>query len=124
MHRDLKPANLMLGGIPHDSTDRDIAAELGVVKIADFGLSKSLAQNVDAARSRSNMDLSRKYEDGMEGHQLERCAAPSNAIVTPAVKRHTLVYSLRWQPGVCKPSCGTHASGSPKTHVHAFTVLL
>lgn len=72
MHRDLKPANLMLGGIPHDSVDRDIAAELGVVKIADFGLSKSLAQNVSAARSRSGMDLDRDLEDGMEGHQLER----------------------------------------------------
>ncbi len=74
MHRDLKPANLMLGGIPHDSTDRDIAAELGVVKIADFGLSKSLAQNVSAARSRSALDLERDLEDGMEGHQLDRCA--------------------------------------------------
>ncbi len=76
MHRDLKPANLMLGGIPHDSTDRDIAAELGVVKIADFGLSKSLAQNINAAKSTSKLDLNRDVEDGMEGHQLERCAHP------------------------------------------------
>ena len=76
MHRDLKPANLMLGGIPHDSVDRDIAAELGVVKIADFGLSKSLAQNINAAKSRSTMDLNGDVEDGMEGHQLERCAHP------------------------------------------------
>ena len=34
VHRDLKPANLMLGGIPHDSTDLRLGGELGVVKIA------------------------------------------------------------------------------------------
>ncbi|KAK9904893.1 hypothetical protein WJX75_005037 [Coccomyxa subellipsoidea] len=92
MHRDLKPANLMLGGIPHDSVDRDIAAELGVVKIADFGLSKSLAQNVSAARSRSRMDLDRDLEDGMEGHQLERYKLTgetgSYRYMAPEVFRH------------------------------------
>ncbi|BDA49507.1 Integrin-linked protein kinase 1 [Coccomyxa sp. Obi] len=92
MHRDLKPANLMLGGIPHDSTDRDIAAELGVVKIADFGLSKSLAQNINAAKSRSTMDLDRDMEDGMEGHQLERYKLTgetgSYRYMAPEVFRH------------------------------------
>jgi len=34
VHRDLKPANLMLGGIPHDSTDLRLGGELGVIKIA------------------------------------------------------------------------------------------
>lgn len=43
VHRDLKPANLMLGGIPHDTGTREMAAKEGVVKIADFGLSRSLA---------------------------------------------------------------------------------
>lgn len=43
MHRDLKPANLMLGGIPHDTGTREMAAKEGVIKIADFGLSRSLA---------------------------------------------------------------------------------
>ena len=52
----LQPANLMLGGIPHDSTDLSLGGELGVIKIADFGLSKSLAQNVQAANSRRGLD--------------------------------------------------------------------
>lgn len=43
MHRDLKPANLMLGGIPHETGTREMAAKEGVIKIADFGLSRSLA---------------------------------------------------------------------------------
>lgn len=44
IHRDLKPANLMLGGpkvfAPHHR--KLLIEELGVLKIADFGLSKSL----------------------------------------------------------------------------------
>ena len=43
VHRDLKPANLMLGGIPHETGTREMAAREGNVKIADFGLSRSLA---------------------------------------------------------------------------------
>ncbi|KAK9786069.1 hypothetical protein WJX73_002690 [Symbiochloris irregularis] len=43
IHRDLKPANLMLGGMPPDIIDRPTAQKYGVCKIADFGLSKSLA---------------------------------------------------------------------------------
>lgn len=42
--RDLKPANLMIGGA-HSDTDlhrRILLHELGTLKIADFGLSKSL----------------------------------------------------------------------------------
>lgn len=72
VHRDLKPANLMLGGIPHDSTDRDIALQLGVIKIADFGLSKSLAQAEKAAKSRSALNLNKGMEEGLEGHHTER----------------------------------------------------
>ena len=43
MHRDLKPANIMLGGVPADLYDREVAQQYGTAKIADFGLSKSLA---------------------------------------------------------------------------------
>lgn len=44
IHRDLKPANLMLGGLHVRSrTQRDLMyRELATMKIADFGLSKSL----------------------------------------------------------------------------------
>ncbi len=51
-----------------------------MIKIADFGLSRSLAQAEQAARSRSVLDLNLQQgsdadpeEDGMEGHQSDRC---------------------------------------------------
>lgn len=44
IHRDLKPANLMIGGGQASTLDQRklIVQQVGVVKIADFGLSKSL----------------------------------------------------------------------------------
>ena len=41
IHRDLKPANLLIGGIhASPSTVTEMAARYGVVKVADFGLSR------------------------------------------------------------------------------------
>lgn len=45
IHRDLKPANLMIAGVPFEGGDREVAQKFGFVKIADFGLSRSLAIN-------------------------------------------------------------------------------
>lgn len=45
IHRDLKPANLMIAGVPFEGGSREIAQKQGFVKIADFGLSRSLAIN-------------------------------------------------------------------------------
>ena len=62
--------------------DRDIALQLGVIKIADFGLSKSLAQNEQAAKSQSVLDLNTgtgdDFGNGMEGHQTERCGTQTS----------------------------------------------
>lgn len=47
VHRDMKPANLMIAGAM--SVDRDsLVYETGVMKLADFGLSKSLPMNKHA----------------------------------------------------------------------------
>jgi len=50
IHRDLKPANLMIAGNPYRLAQRGfrerLMLETGIVKIADFGLSKSLTLNV------------------------------------------------------------------------------
>jgi hypothetical protein len=52
-----------------------------VIKIADFGLSKSLAQNEQAAKSQSTLAGAQQqppaaegedWEDGLEEHQTER----------------------------------------------------
>jgi serine/threonine protein kinase len=44
IHRDLKPANIMIGGFNMRSARQRQAfiQELGILKIADFGLAKSL----------------------------------------------------------------------------------
>jgi serine/threonine protein kinase len=47
IHRDLKPGNLMLSGSPYQ-TVKQIIFETGVVKLADFGLSKTLPVNKHA----------------------------------------------------------------------------
>ena len=51
-----------------------------MIKIADFGLSKSLAQNEQAAKSQQALSIPQGggdedwgEEDGMEEHQTERC---------------------------------------------------
>ena len=42
IHRDLKPSNILIGGSYHNSPS-ELALHTGVIKIGDFGLSKSLA---------------------------------------------------------------------------------
>jgi serine/threonine protein kinase len=58
--RDLKPANLMIGGGPIEaasdpSARRVLLNELGVLKIADFGLSKSLKLQLQRAGGANGM---------------------------------------------------------------------
>jgi len=47
IHRDLKPGNLMLSGSAYQ-THREIVFNTGTVKLADFGLSKTLPANKHA----------------------------------------------------------------------------
>lgn len=66
IHRDLKPANLLIGGIhASPSTITEVAARYGVVKVADFGLSRvttllktGLAQETMEMKSQSLTDMS------------------------------------------------------------------
>jgi len=47
IHRDLKPGNLMLSGSQYQS-QHDVVFDQGIVKLADFGLSKTLPWNKHA----------------------------------------------------------------------------
>jgi len=57
VHRDLKPGNLMVGGSPYLTRGR-LVADAGTVKLADFGLSKSLPK----ADKHAGFDLDSKFK--------------------------------------------------------------
>jgi hypothetical protein len=57
VHRDLKPGNLMVGGSPYLATGR-LVGDAGTVKLADFGLSKSLPK----ADKHAGYDLDSKFK--------------------------------------------------------------
>ncbi|WIA29235.1 hypothetical protein OEZ86_011743 [Tetradesmus obliquus] len=59
VHRDLKPANLMISGNLHADTEQ-LYLDSGVVKVADFGLSKSLVP-VDR-HGQMSMSLTQVYK--------------------------------------------------------------
>ena len=52
VHRDLKPANLMISGNLNANAEQ-LYLDSGVIKVADFGLSKSL----NATDKNNNVDL-------------------------------------------------------------------
>lgn len=57
IHRDLKPANLMIGGVPFEGGSRAVAQKTGFVKIADFGLSRSLAINNPTSKTSAEKEI-------------------------------------------------------------------
>lgn len=57
MHRDLKPGNLMISGSQYVPRPR-LVSDVGVVKLADFGLSKSLPK----ADKHAGYDLDSKFK--------------------------------------------------------------
>lgn len=57
VHRDLKPGNLMISGSQYVPRPR-LVSDVGVVKLADFGLSKSLPK----ADKHAGYDLDSKFK--------------------------------------------------------------
>ena len=57
IHRDLKPANLMIAGVPFENGSREVAQKSGFVKIADFGLSRSLAINNPHSKTSAEKEI-------------------------------------------------------------------
>lgn len=57
IHRDLKPANLMIGGhkVSSSGTGRMIT-DTGVLKIADFGLSKSIKRQLYSRHAKLDLN--------------------------------------------------------------------
>eukprot|EP00775_Hariotina_reticulata_P001428 gene1428-1769_t len=103
IHRDLKPANLMIGGssyIDSDMQRRIMLHELGTVKIADFGLSKSLKLNkLEVTPENSRTDAGNPDDSAQPRHQLQKKASPSYKLtgetgsyryMAPEVFRHEL----------------------------------
>mmetsp|Transcript_4252 Transcript_4252/g.11981 ORF Transcript_4252/g.11981 Transcript_4252/m.11981 type:complete len:445 (+) Transcript_4252:221-1555(+) len=65
IHRDLKPANIMIGSSPYADKTRDrsvILGNLGVAKIADFGLCKSIPLGERLGRGTSAMEANGDFK--------------------------------------------------------------
>ncbi|CAG9464939.1 unnamed protein product [Pedinophyceae sp. YPF-701] len=67
IHRDLKPANLMVSGNPYRGANQEgfrerLMFDTGIIKVADFGLSKSLVLNKNKNKH-GNVQLSDLQED-------------------------------------------------------------
>ncbi|KAK9838136.1 hypothetical protein WJX81_003291 [Elliptochloris bilobata] len=90
IHRDLKPGNLMLGGIPFDTDDGSIAQTVGVVKIADFGLSKTLAIQSSMSRSGAMGELDERGEPLNNERYKLTGETGSYRYMAPEVFRHEL----------------------------------
>jgi len=139
VHRDLKPANLMLGGIPHDTGTREMAAKEGVVKIADFGLSRSLAimQHKNAvgesmhASKRGGEELAKSNasvnsvgrtstKDG------ERSSSRSNRLSAIARAASSRRYDMTGETGSYRymaPEVFRHEPYNSKVDVYAFAMI-
>jgi serine/threonine protein kinase len=93
-NRDLKPANLMISGNLHADVEQ-LYLDSGVVKVADFGLSKSLVP-VDRHGSMS-MSLTQVGDRDREGRRgLSACMCVLGLLTAPW-----------WLPGGTGGVCGT-----------------
>jgi len=83
IHRDLKPANMMLGGHKiYNSQHKALClSEIGVMKIADFGLSKSLKmpkpKKKDASTSRGSTGIHAHRNSGDLDTRLPSITGPN-----------------------------------------------
>ncbi|GIL70021.1 hypothetical protein Vretimale_3301 [Volvox reticuliferus] len=132
IHRDLKPANLMIGGPKVFSAyHRQICLEeMGVLKIADFGLSKSL-KLTKPKRHRGSLDMTpdNSVLNGRPGQN-----APNSGMGTPKGSVHegdkngtaATSYKLTGETGSYRymaPEVFRHEPYNNKVDVYSFAMI-
>ena len=113
MHRDLKPANIMLGGIPTDVYDREVAQRYGTAKIADFGLSKSLALRnaANSHRYRDTGPLKPKPKQCCDHPHSRSWACPSHRLIRRRPPKEGTACGLHPQAFAYRP-CTAQSTGN------------
>lgn len=131
VHRDLKPANLMLGGIPHETGTREMAAKEGVIKIADFGLSRSLAimqhkhsigDSLHGGNKASESSFATVPSASKDEKSGSGCSSQLTAMVRSASKR----YDMTGETGSYRymaPEVFRHEPYNSKVDVYAFAMI-
>ncbi|GMH42437.1 hypothetical protein BSKO_10356 [Bryopsis sp. KO-2023] len=116
IHRDLKPANLMIGG--HRAATREMkqmmVKETGVVKIADFGLSRSIAMRL--YRRHGQRDVPSIHTGGVD------VTSPSSE----SEERRSLSYKMTGETGSYRymaPEVFRHETYNEKVDVYAFAMI-
>lgn len=136
VHRDLKPANLMLGGIPHETGTREMAAKEGVIKIADFGLSRSLAIMQKHAIGDSMHGEKKASEDGsgrlglnssvFKGERSNASGSGRSSRLTSMVRLASKRYDMTGETGSYRymaPEVFRHEPYNSKVDVYAFAMI-
>lgn len=128
VHRDLKPANLMLGGIPHETGTRDMAAMEGVIKIADFGLSRSLAimQHKHGIGDSMHGGKGSKHGDKAEERSGSSRDRSGSSRIIVAARNANKRYDMTGETGSYRymaPEVFRHEPYNSKVDVYAFAMI-
>mmetsp|Transcript_18868 Transcript_18868/g.40627 ORF Transcript_18868/g.40627 Transcript_18868/m.40627 type:complete len:504 (+) Transcript_18868:214-1725(+) len=126
IHRDLKPANIMLGGpkIYNSYHKHLLQDETGVLKIADFGLSKSLKLAKRQKHFRQSMDASiASVDSGGKGGNYSAHNDASNHL---QVQGKSPSYKLTGETGSYRymaPEVFRHEQYNNKVDVYGFAMI-
>ena len=149
IHRDLKPANLMISGggdVETPAQRRVLVHELGSVKIADFGLSKSLRLSEQARGGGGGASASQRggegggvaggseassFAGGGGGHGADPPHAAAAAAAAAAARappgQLTDTYKMTGETGSYRfmaPECFNHQPYNHRVDQYAFAMIL
>lgn len=125
IHRDLKPANLMLGGPKTFNSKHKqlLTEELGVLKIADFGLSKSLK----LTKSKGRQSVDNSHNNGDPSNSARNSGSmPTNGSVKGEFPKQSNAYKLTGETGSYRymaPEVFRHEQYNNKVDVYSFAMI-
>ncbi|CAD7702248.1 unnamed protein product [Ostreobium quekettii] len=117
IHRDLKPANLMVGGhsLSSSSGARRMIVETGCVKIADFGLSRSIKTKLYTRHAQRDLE------------DIKAARALGNRMMSKdSLSEMTETYQMTGETGSYRymaPEVFRHERYNSKVDVYAFAMI-